>query len=592
MEIQAYLEVLRRHWRLAAAVTLVVICLGALGSMLISPKYQAEATLRMETPVGGSSNHETTFADRLINTYVQIATSEQVMSELKNKLGVKALPDIQVNLIPESEIIQILVESNSPAHAAKTANALAEMLVSYQEASSSSIDSKELSLLEQRVASLKTELTAYQQQHDQLAHSYSVATAELNVLERKINLTEATYQGLRTQNALTNDLKAVEQEWNSLQLQFKDLSVQSNNYLQQITLLRLSIQSTQSAYSNLLNQYDALQLSHLRQEKAQKITIVSPAVEPSYPSNPSRLFVLGLGVILGIIAGMLAAFLFDSLDPRIHSSEQIERLTLAPIIGSISKYQQQLRNLSGDPDLIVERDYWILRARLQTLIQEGPVKTILVTSPNRMEGKSTVTYKLALGLSQYGFKVLVVDADLRTGKQHRLFEATGEQGLSEFLRGEQESLKGLILKHVRPGIDLLPSLTENDNPIELLQMPRLKTLLDSFSSYDVVLVDTPAFLSVPDALALSKAVDRVVVVAQWGRTTADDIQTMCSQLQSVGSKILGTIFNQTHVQKELTFSGSKIDHRLLQLRESITLLLKTRRVGKAVSPVSRGPHPE
>jgi len=568
-----YLDILMRRWRIAASVAFAVICLGALGSMLISPKYQAGATLRMETPIGGSSsgtNYETTFANRLTNTYAQIATSEQLMSELKKKLGIKVLPDIQVTLIPDSEIIQILVESSSPAQAAKTANTLAEMLVSYQDNSVSSVDSKELNLLEDRVELLKSELAGYQQKHDQMAQSYSEITAEMSVLDRKIKLKEGADQNLVTEyelivanvagftggatakqrDTLATGIEDLEKELDSLHLQFKDLSVKASNYLQQITLLRLSIQSAQSTYSNLLGQYDAVQLAHLRQVNAQKIIIVSPAVEPVRPSGPGRILIIGLGVLCGPIAGVIMAFLVDNLDTRIFSFDQIEHVTSAPVIGSISKFHySQTGELPDKKDLKARRDYWILRARLQKLIEDGAIRNIMLTSPNRLEGKSTIVCKLASGLARYHLKVLVVDADLHQPKQHILFNAVCEHGLSEFLNGESDDLKSMICKNVVPGVDLLPNLVECDDPTELLQSSRLKTLFESFEKYDVVLFDTPAFLAVPDVLELAKNVEGVIVVTRWGYTTSGDIQSVCDHLESLDTKILGLVVNQSPSRK-------------------------------------------
>lgn len=588
MELNMFFAILRRRWRVASFVTFVVICLVAFASQYISPKYQTMAILRVVTPLGGSSgetNYQTTFATRLTNTYTQIATSQQMMSELKKKLGIKALPDIQVSLIPDSEIIQIQVNSSSPALAAKAANTLAEMLILYQDNSTSGMDSKELSLLKDRVELSKAELLEYQQKHDELSQSYSETTSEMNILDRKIRLKEVAYQNLVTQyelmvadvagltgganarqrDALANEIGVLEKELDSLHQQLRYLSVQNNNFLQQITLLRLYIQSAQSTYSNLLDQYDSVQLAHLRQGNAQKILNVSPAVEPSSPISSSRSFVLGLGLILGIVAGVIAAFVMDSLDPRVYSPEQIGRLTSVPVIGSISKYNQKH---STDLDPVVERDYWLLRARLQTLIQDGQIKTILLTSPNRAEGKSTVTYKLALGFAQSGSKVLIIDADMRMGKQHQFFDVTGEKSLQDYLIGEQESLNGLILKNVRAGIDLLPSLSPCDNALDLLQSPRIKTLLNSIDEYDVVLLDTPAFLAVPDALALSKIVDGVLVIVQSGHTTGGDIQTACQHLTSMGSRILGMVFNQIPVHARSNPYRPKWGQHRRQAREA------------------------
>lgn len=566
MELKTYLDILARRWRIVLVVTLVVVSLAALGSQFISPKYQAEALLRVVTPLGGSSgdiNYQTNFATRLVNTYAQIATSERVNSELKQKLGLQNLPTISVNVIDNSEIIQIAVESESPALAAETANALTEILISYQDNSVKPSDQNPLNILTARKEEIQAELTQYQQQHDQLVQTYSQTSTDMAILDRTIQLKEASYRNLQdqyeqtiiseavftnltiraTKAALAAEIEGVRKELDALNQQYKDLSTQSNEYLQRIALLRQTIQSTQNAYSALLSQYDSVSLANSRQENAQNIEIASAATEPSSASGPSRLFILGLGVICGLTAGVVSAFLAENLDPRVFSTEQVELVTSTPVIGSVSKFnKRKSRDDNNDPT--IQRDYWFLRTKLQALIHAKSIKTIMVTSPNRAEGKSTIVFGLASALAQNKLKVLVVDADLRKPQQHMLFGVTVEKGLGDFLGGDVDSLKGIILKNAKPGLDLLPNLTESDNPIELLQSPHLKNLIEATKVYDVVLFDTPAYLAFPDALDLGKVVDYMIIVIQQGHTTSSDIKSICQYLESVNSDKLGIVVNQ------------------------------------------------
>lgn len=600
MEAKNYFAILTRHWRSAAVVALLIIILGAIGSSLVSPKYQAAATLRMVTPSSGGSNYQTTFADRLITTYAEIATSPQLLNELKEKLGVKALPDISVNIIPKSEILQIVVVSRDPAFAAKTANTLAEILVTYRDSAVTSSDAKELNLLGERQVELQAKITEYQQEHDRLVQAYSQTAADLQVLDRTIKLREEAYQNLMTQFQLTlvdaastvniseamqdarfAEMERIGKELDGLNQQARELSIKSNQYLQQIALLRLSIQSTQGQYSNLQDRYDAALVANLRQENAQNMITVSPAFEPSRPSSPGGSFVFGLALILGVITGIVVAFLLDYFDTRVYSPEQVRLAASAPVLGSISKVHDRQK---GDGlhtlDPTSQRDYWILRAQLQPMIQEGSVKTILVTSPGGAEGKSTVIYRLATVMAQNSLKVLVVDADFRSPAQNRLFNVSAEHGLYEFLMGEQVDLKQLILKDVKPGIDLLPSLTECENPIALLESPKLRTLFNSIQDYDVVLIDTPALLDFPDALALADHVHSVIAVIRWGHTTSESIQVTCAQLESIGAKILGIVINQAQVRKNSESLASDVKRAFLQMKKAFSGSSKSRGVPK------------
>jgi polysaccharide biosynthesis transport protein len=580
-----YFDVLARRWKIVLLVTLGGIVLAVIAALFISPRYQAEAMLRIVTPLGGSSgdtNYQTTFATRLVNTYAQIATSEQVNNELKLRLGVRVLPNISVKVIPDSEIIQIIVKSDSAALASKTANTLTDILLSNQDSVTKSSDSNELSILDARKKEIQAQLTQYQEQHDQLIQTYSQTTADMAVLDGKIKSKEASYQSLQeqyeniviseavyanyttgaTKGALTKEIDRILKELDGLNQQYKDLSTESNRYLQQITLIRQSIQNTQGDYSDLIYRYDSVLLANSRQENAQNnIETVSPASEPTAPTGLGRFSILTLGLIIGLIAGVATAFVIDNLDTRIFSLEQIGRVTSAPIIGSVSKFEgHPSQDIEKNP--ILQRDYRLLRAKLQTLIHDGSIKSIMVTSPNRMEGKSTIVFRLASELAQSKLKVLVVDANLRKPKQHELFNVTAKRGLTDFLESDREGIKSVILRDVKPGIDLLPNLTESDNPSALFQSPRWKSLFESIQAYDTVLFDTPALLVVPDAMDFGEAIDGVIIIAEWGHTTSGDIQSMCSILDSVGSKIVGIIANQFPSKKKANSYDLKLEQQI------------------------------
>lgn len=557
MELKLYLEILVRRWRIVLLATLGVACLAAIGGRFISPLYEAQAMLRVATPLGGTSidtNYQTTYAVRLINTYSQIATSDQVKEELKQKLGIKKLPDISTKVIPDSEIIQIIVQSNNPELAAKTANTLVDILISYQDNAAKSSSLNALNSLATRKSEVQAELTEYQQQHDQLVQIYAQTTADMAVLDEKIKLDEQLLVAeVVSTNPATKEIERIEEELDVLYQQYKELSTKSNEALQKINLIRQVIQSTQNAYLNLLSpQYDNVLLAYSKQKGAQNIEIVSSAMEPSTSSSPSRMDILVLGMVFGLVAGIATAFVIENLDTRIFSLERLSNVASIPIVGSIPKYDKRKSKNINNP-LSIQRSYWFLGTKVKTLLRDSSIRTIMVTSPNGMEGKSTIVFRLASELARNQLKVLVVDADLRSPQQHKLFDLTANHGLSDFLAGNIENLDEVILKNVRPCLDLLPNLTVSDDPTELLQSSRWKSLLESVKVYDVVLFDTSSLLIFPDALYLVKIVESVLLTALWGNTTSDNIQSLCEQLESVGSRIMGIIVNRIPLKSTVFF---------------------------------------
>jgi uncharacterized protein involved in exopolysaccharide biosynthesis len=335
MELKMYLDILARRWRIALIVAGAIVILFALASVVIRPNYQADAMLRVVTPIGGSPDdvqYATTFATRLMNTYAQLATSDEVTRELKAKLGVKSLPTISAAIVPDSEIIELTVEGSDPKLDIEAANGLADILASYHDDDGSG-ESNQLGVLAQRKTDLEAQLTQYQQQHDDLVKGYSEAVAKLAVLDSARRNKESALQDVQTQYeqavvaeltfpsgttratkaAATTEMQNVQKDLDTLNQQYSDLSQSSNAYLQQITLMRQTIMSTQSSYSDLLVNNDNVALAALRQNNAQNVLVVSRAAEPLESTGLGRGFVLGLGLVFGLMAGIVAAFVLESM---------------------------------------------------------------------------------------------------------------------------------------------------------------------------------------------------------------------------------------------------------------------------------------
>ena len=551
MELRAYISVLQRRWKLTLLIFSIALFLSIFGGTLYSPSYQAETRLRVIPPLGGSLEnpyYQTTFATRLMNTYAQIASSELILNQLRENLGLETLPDISVTIIPDSEIIQIIASSSDPSLAAKAANGLAELVISTDEtAIESSAISNGLSIFTRRIEELKAELEVANQKHDELVLNYSNAAAQVAALDREIQMKETTYQNLALALGTINpEVTRLENEINTKNQEFQELSTKANEYSEQISLLRQTIQNKESAYTNLVLRYDTVQVTNLVQISTQNVQIVSPAIEPSKPTGFGRIFIVGLGVICGLVGSVIFAFVIDNLDTRLFTPENTKDVLDKPIIGNISEiHDLNKRNvhLQSDPPTI-HRDIWILCTKILGFLRDGSIKTILVTSANPGEGKSTIISGIATVLAQNNCKVLIIDADVHKPQQHQLFNVSNEQSLNAFLKGKKNTLHGVVLENVRPDIDLLPCEIESGNPMELFQSPQFNVLLEQVQKYDLVLFDTPSVQTAPDAYRLAMALDGVIVIMQKGRTTRNDIQSLSTYMELVGSNFLGVVMNQ------------------------------------------------
>ena len=186
----------------------------------------------------------------------------------------------------------------------------------------------------------------------------------------------------------------------------------------------------------------------------------------------------------------------------------------------------------------------------------GPqVRSLLVTSSQPGEGKTTVTANLAISLAQLRRRVLLIDADVRRPCLHRLFGVPNRAGLTDFLvedwgangngNGGGAGWGDLLQRNVSAGLDLLTSGTSVENPTELLSSPRMTELLsEALLSYDLVLFDSPPlFVNVADTRILTPIVDGTILVVRSGMTQRDVVQRALAQCPNV----IGIVLNDVNI---------------------------------------------
>ena len=209
-----------------------------------------------------------------------------------------------------------------------------------------------------------------------------------------------------------------------------------------------------------------------------------------------------------------------------------------------------------DPKSPVSEVFRTLRTNIQFMNTNNKLKTLLVTSTLPGEGKSWVTANLAVTFAQAGKKVILVDADMRKGRQYTIFEVSPRPGLSNYLSGFDsntgeeisEDLANYIQETQVPNLYIIPAGNIPPNPSELLISPKMVNLLDRLKELcDLVIIDgTPCEL-VTDAIILSRIVDSTVIVTAHKQTKKDDLQKIVTNIQNVGGKIAGIVLNKIPV---------------------------------------------
>jgi capsular exopolysaccharide synthesis family protein len=186
----------------------------------------------------------------------------------------------------------------------------------------------------------------------------------------------------------------------------------------------------------------------------------------------------------------------------------------------------------------------ILYAQLDT-----PLKSVLVTSPNPAEGKSTTIANLAVTFAQAEKRVLLVDADMRRPTLHDTFHLPKNPGITDLLVGTA-LFDETVHRNVIENLDVLCCGTTPPNPAEQLGSRRMQEFIHLMSErYDLILFDSPPLLAVTDAAVLSTAVQGAVIVVAAGETRAAAIHRATEFLSSVGGKVLGCVLNKFDVRK-------------------------------------------
>ncbi len=217
----------------------------------------------------------------------------------------------------------------------------------------------------------------------------------------------------------------------------------------------------------------------------------------------------------------------------------------------------------------VAESFRLFRTNLLYLFENNESKVICLTSSNAGEGKSWVTSNLAISCAQYGKKVLIIDADLRKGRQHRIFKKSNRTGLSDLLKNlrgslteedEQKIEEELTVKIQDtdvPNVYLLTSGPVPFNPSELLGTANIQFLLNLLKKeFDLIIIDTPPASIITDALIFANKVDYMFLVASSRKTKKELLLNTKKAIESVGGKIPGIILNQISTERRKEYSKS------------------------------------
>ena len=297
---------------------------------------------------------------------------------------------------------------------------------------------------------------------------------------------------------------------------------------------------------------------------AEPVEIAEVAQEPDDPVSPKTDQNVGLGIVVGLFFGLIAAFMRDSLDRRLHTVREVHDEIALPILGRVPDTAFGKPGLAANGhQRISEMDFEsfrMLRMNLAALGRDGsPVRSILVTSGLAEEGKSTVSMSLASAAVLGGQRVLLVECDLRKPSFSTRLGTKRSPGLTDFLTGTagpKDILQTVplgpptrfdngSLQQSREALGTLVCIaagTPVANAAELLIGERFKHFLEQVTkAYDLVVFDSSPLLAVVDPLQLVPQVDGVLVCVRLQRATREEIRATRSALEHLADASIGVV---------------------------------------------------
>jgi capsular exopolysaccharide synthesis family protein len=450
---------------------------------------------------------------------------------------------------------QQLTELNTQLIAAQTAKAEAESrLNEAQHMKQTAVSSKDTVpevLRSPLIAQLKAQQADSERKAAEMASMYGnkhpllrAARAEAGSASARVNTEVA-----RTIEGLQRDARAADARYQALKDNFEKLKQQMgvvNDDSIGLEALERDATVNRNLLEAMLNR--AKQATGTDEILQANAKLVSPAAPPQAPAYPPKSLIAFLGGIGGLLLGCAIALMKESGDASFRRADQVENVTGLPVLAMVPQVKGRT-----PPAMQVLREptstYSEALRRIQIGVelsesQESP-KTILFSSATPSEGKSVMVASLARLMGSNGRRVLVVDCDWRSPRQHQIFRCSIGDGLAGLLGDKAVVLDDILHHDAISGVDVLTAGNWSPRQAHLLSSPRMRQMLEALAPhYDHILLDTAPALVTADVLALSRLVDKVVFVVRWAQTRQDAAIEALKQIIDAQGDVAGVVLSR------------------------------------------------
>lgn len=418
------------------------------------------------------------------------------------------------------------------------------------------------------IASLKKDYAALDSEYNEQLKTYKPDYPKMVRLKEHINQIKKKIEqeAKRVILSVKKDYGIAVKRENNLKSAFeaqKKEALDLNQRSIQYQILKREADTNKELYNGLLQRLKETGVS--ASLTASNIQVLDRAEVPKTPFKPRKTMNIMLSIIVGLLGSIGLAFFTEYLDNTIKTPEDIEKKVHLPPLGLVPQYTNNTGNdnealqkveyiTHSDGRSPISEAYRSIRTFLLLSTGGKPPRVMVVTSPAREEGKTTTAINTAISLTKSDVKVLIIDADMRKPRLHRVFDLDNTIGLSAFLSGNVEFGDGLIKESDIQNLDIITSGPIPPNPAELLSSYRFTELINSlYPLYNFIIIDTPPVMGISDPLIVGSQADGVIMVVKSGKTPKEAAQETRRMLEGVNAKILGVVLNSVS-QADMRYS--------------------------------------
>jgi polysaccharide biosynthesis transport protein len=494
----------------------------------VDPKFSSKAvnTLldeyvdqNLQVKLQTSENMLTWLGKELANQQSKVEESERALAEYRDRQNALSLDDKQNIVLSRLNQLNDAVTKAKMARVQKESQySQIKTLMPSVSVDAVPVDSIPLIAQNAQIQNLKGKLIELQHQKVQLSERYGDkhpalqnAIAQLADTQRQLNLevTKALQSVKNDYDTAVLEERTLSQNLEAAKADAQDLSRKSVGY----NVMEREAKSNRQVYESLLQREKELRVSS--NSRSNNVRVVDRAEVPKSALAPTGRRTWLMSFAIGLIVAIGVAFGLDYMNDTIKTPEDVTRRLKLPFLGLVPSVRGDKHPVLASSH--VPHDFGeafrSLRTSLMSRFTAEGTKTLLVTSAQPLEGKTTTACNIAMALAYGGARVLLIDADMRRPGLHRPLQLTNERGLSQVLIG-QARVRDVIQRTVDPNLLAITAGRTPPNPSELLASERMKTLLSNLSHgpFDWIVIDTPPVLAVTDAVILTPLVSGVAFV--------------------------------------------------------------------------------